>query len=104
MSSRPDVYMFVQRVADSCKLNSGTYVLCIDNTVEQLRCVVSSYQEDLDVMSQKVSKQLEALEQMKKQFEIESTELASSRCALSDVMNQLVKKNKAAGHCTQTSL
>ena len=30
---------------------------------------MSSYQEDLDVVSQKVSKQQEALEQMKKQFE-----------------------------------
>ena len=59
----------------------------IDNTVEQLRCVVLGYLKDLDVMSQKVSKQQQALEEMKEQFEIASTELASSRRALSDVMN-----------------
>ena len=95
MSSRPDnVYLFVQRVADSCKLNSEPMYYGIDNTVEQLRCVVSGYQEDLDVMSQKVSKQQEALEEMKKQFEIASTELASSRRALSDVMNRLQKTIK----------
>ena len=57
MSSYPDnVYMFVQGVADSCKLNSEPLYYGINNTVEQLKCVVSGYQEDLDVMSQKVSK------------------------------------------------
>ena len=95
MSSHPDnVYMFVQRVADSCKLNSEPLYYGIDNTVEQLKCVVSGYQEDLDVMSQKVSKQQEALEEMKEQFEIASTELASSRRALSDVTNRLQKTIK----------
>lgn len=39
MSSRPDnVYLFVQRVADSCKLNSEPMYYGIDNTVEQLVC------------------------------------------------------------------
>lgn len=79
--------MFVQRVADSCKLNSEPMYYGIDNTVEQLRCVVLGYLKDLDVMSQKVSKQQQALEEMKEQFEVASTELASSRRALSDVMN-----------------
>ena len=48
MSSRPNnVYMFVQGVAGSCKLNSGPMYYGIDNTVEQLRCVVSGYQKGL---------------------------------------------------------
>jgi len=95
MSSRPDnVYMFVQRVADSCKLNSEPIHYGIDSTVQQLKCAVSSYQEDLEVMSQKVSKQQEALDEMKKQVEIASTELTASRRALSDVTNQLQKAIK----------
>ena len=89
-SCSDDVYMFVQRVADSSKLSSEPMYYGIDNTVEQLKCVVAGYQEDLDVMSQKVSKQKEALEEMK-QFQIASTELASSRRTLSDVMNRLQK-------------
>ena len=91
--------MFVQRVADSCKLNSEPMHYGINSTVEQLKCAVSSYQ-DLEGMSQKVSKQQEALDEMKKQVEIASTELAASRCALSDVYESASENNKAAGHCT----
>lgn len=88
MSSRPDnVFMFVQRIAESCRLNSEPMYYGIDNTVEQLKCQVSTYQEDLEVMTQKVSKQQEALDEMKKQVEIASAELAASRHALSDVTN-----------------
>jgi len=86
--------MFVQRVTDSCKLNSEPMHYGIDSTVQQLKCAVSSYQEDLEVMSQKVSKQQEALDEMKKQVEIASTELTASRRALSDVTNQLQKAIK----------
>ena len=42
-------------------------------------------------MTQKVSKQQEALDEMKKQVEIASAELAASRHALFDVTNQLIK-------------
>ena len=95
MSSRPDnIYMLVQRVADSCKLNSEPMYYGLDNTVEQLKGAVSSYQEDLELMSEKVTKQQEALEEMKKQMESASTELASSRRALSDVTNRLQKATK----------
>ena len=66
----------------------------MDNTVEQLKSVVCGYQEELKIMSHKVSEQQEALEEMKKQLEFASTELASSRCALSDVSNQLQKTMK----------
>ena len=91
MSSRPDnIYMLVQRVADSCKLNSEPMYYGLDNTVEQLKGAVSSYQEDLELMSEKVTKQQEALEEM----ESASTELASSRRALSDVTNRLQKATK----------
>ena len=67
-----------------------TQNLCIMVSIIQLNSwgvLCWAIYKDLDVMSQKVSKQQEALEEMKKQFETASTELASSRGALSDVMN-----------------
>ena len=55
---------------------------------------MSAYQEDLEVMAQKVSRQQEALDETKKQVEIASSELAASRYALSDITNQLKKTTK----------
>ena len=95
MSSRPDnIYMFVERVVGSGKLNHVPMYYGVDKTVEQLKHSVSSYQEDLEVMSQKVSKQQYALDKMKKQVEIASNELACSRHALSDVTNHLQRTMK----------
>ena len=90
MSNRPDnIYMFVQRVVNSHRLSSGPMYYGMDKTVEQLKSVVSGYQEDLKLMSHKVSEQQVALKEMKKQLEIASTGLKSSRRALSDVYNRL---------------
>lgn len=77
ISSRPDnIYMFVQRITDSCKLNSEHMQYGSDKTaVKQLKCIVSGYQEDLDVMSQKVSEKQKALEEMSTQLEIARTDL-----------------------------
>ena len=95
MSSRPDnVYMFVQRISESCRLDSVPMYYGTDNTVEQLRCQVSAYQEDLEIMAQRVSKQQETLREIRKQAEIASTEVAASRQALSDVTNRLKKTVK----------
>ena len=92
MSKRPDnVYMFVQKVADSHRLSSEPMYY---GTVKQLKSVVCGYQEKLKIMSHRVSEQQEALEEMKKQLEVASAELASSRCALSDVSNRLQKTMK----------
>ena len=65
-SGHDNVYMFVQRTAESCRLNLEPMYYSIDNTVEQLKCQVSTYQEDLEVITLKVSKQQEALDEMKK--------------------------------------
>ena len=86
--------MFVQRISESCRLDSVPMYYGTDNTVEQLRCQVSVYQEDLEVMAQRVSKQQETLREIRKQAEIASTELAASRQALSDVTNRLKKTVK----------
>ena len=94
-TNRPDnIYMFVQRVIDSQRLSSEPMYYGKDNAVEQLKSVVCDYQEDLKIMSQKVSEQQEALQEMKKQLEVASAELASSRRALSDVSNRLQKTTK----------
>ena len=97
MSSRPDnVYTlnFVQRVAESSRLNSEPMYYGADVTVQQLKGQVSAYQENLEVMSLKLSKQKEVLEEMKKQIEIADSELAASRHALSDVTNRLENTRK----------
>ena len=67
--------MFVQRAADSCKPYSEPMFYGVDRTVEHLKSVMSRYQEDLEEMSQKVSEQQKALEDMKMRMEIASTEL-----------------------------
>ncbi len=90
MSSHPDnIYMFVKRVVGSCKLNAEP--MYYGNTVKQLKL---SYQEDLEAMSQKVSKQIDVLHKMKRQVEVASKELAATRHTLSDVTNQLQKTVK----------
>ena len=62
MSKRPDnIYMFVQKVADSDRLSSVPMYYGMDNTVEQLKSVVCGYQEDIKIISHKVSERQEAL-------------------------------------------
>ena len=111
MSSRPDnIYSFVQRVADSCKSASEPMHYGIDTTVRELKSVVSGYHNSLEVMSQKVCEQQKELEEIKKQMDMASIELASSRCALSNVTNKLkttVKQRDCArkkGHKIQHKL
>lgn len=95
MSARPDnVYRFVQKVADSTRSRLEPMYYGMDKTIEQLENVVCGYQEDLETMSHKASEQQEALEEMKEQLEIASTELVSSRRALSDIADQLQKTVK----------
>lgn len=91
ISARPDnVYMLVQRVADSSRSSSEPMYYGMDKTIEQLDNVVCGYQEDLEIMSHKVSEQQEALEEMKRQLE----DARTSRHALSDISNQLQKTVK----------
>lgn len=95
MSRRPDnIYMFVQRITDSHRLSSDPMYYGMDNTVEELKSTVCGYQGELKTMFHKVSKQQDALEEMKKQLEFANTELASSKRALSDVSNRLQKATK----------
>ena len=90
MLSRPDnIYMFVQRVANSSKSCTEHMYYGIDKKVKHLKSVVSGYQADLEEMSQKVSEQQKALEELKMEMEIARTEVASSRRALSDVTSKL---------------
>lgn len=95
MVARPDnVYCFVERVVDSHRLSSEPMYYGMDKMLEQLEKVVYGYQENLENMSHKVSAQQADLEEMKTQLEIANTELVSSRCALSDISNQLQKTVK----------
>ena len=95
MSQRPDnVYRFVKKIVDSDRLSSDPMYYGMDSTVEQLQNAMCGYQEDLEAMSHKVSEQQEALKELKKQLEVASTDLASTRCALSDVSNRLQKTTK----------
>ena len=112
MSSRPDnIYSFVQRViGDSSKSPSEVMHYGTDNTVQQLKSLVSGYQSDLEVMTQKVIEQQRELEEMEKQMGAAKSELASSRRALSTVTNKLktaVKQRDCArkkGHEIQDKL
>ena len=61
----------------------------VDKTVEHLQSVVSDYQANLGEMSDKVSEQQKALQEMKIQMEKARAELTASKCALSDVTNKL---------------
>ena len=62
ISSRPDnIYMFVQRLADSSKLHSEAMSYGFDKTVEHLQSVVSGCQDSLEETSGKVSEQQNAL-------------------------------------------
>lgn len=86
-SSRPDnIYMFVQRLADSSKLYSEPMLYGVVKTVEHLHSVVS---DNLEVMSKKVSEHQKSLQEMKVQMEEARAELSSTRRALSDVTNKL---------------
>ena len=112
MSSRPDnIYSFVQRViGDSSKSPSEAMHYGTDNTVQQLKSLVSGYQNDLEEMTLKVTEQQKELEEMEKQMDAAKSELASSRRALSNVTNQLktaVKQRDCArkkGHEIQDKL
>ena len=112
MSSRPDnIYSFVQRViGDSSKSPSEAMHYGTDNTVQQLKSLVSGYQNDLEAMTQKVTEQQKELEEIEKQMDAAKSELASSRHALSNVTNKLktaVKQRDCArkkGHEIQDKL
>ena len=75
-------------------LNSEPMYYGADVTVQQLKGQVSAYQENLEVMSLKLSKQQEVLKEMKKQIEIADSELAAFRHAQSDVTNRLENTRK----------
>lgn len=95
MAKRPDnIYMFVQKIADSDRLSSDPMYYGVDSTVKQLQSAMCGYQEDLEAMSHEVSKHQEALKTVTKQLEVANTDLASTRRALSDVSNQLQKTAK----------
>ena len=102
MSSRPsNIYSFVQRViGDSSKLPSEAMHYGIDNTVQQLKSLVSGYQNDLEAMAQKVTEQQKELEEMKRQMDMAKSELTDSRSVLSDVTNNLktAVKQRDRGH------
>lgn len=86
----PDnVYMFLKKKKN--RPSSDPMYYSKENTIEQLENILCGYQEDLKLMSHKVSEQHEALEDMNRQLEVESTEVESSRHALSDISNQLQK-------------
>ena len=112
MSSRPDnIYAFVQRViGDSSKSPSEAMHYGTDNTVQQLKSLVSGYQNDLEAMTQKVTEQQKELEEIEKQMDAAKSELTSSRYALSNVTNKLktaVKQRDCArkkGHEIQDKL
>ena len=72
MPSQPcNIYSFVQRVVgDSNKSPSEAMHYGTDKTVQQLKSLVSGYQNDLDEMTQKVTEQQKELEEMKKQMDI----------------------------------
>lgn len=71
MSSRPDnIYSFVQRViGDLSRSPSEAMHYGTDNTVQQLKSLVSGYQNDLEVMTQKVIEQQKELKEMEKQMD-----------------------------------
>ena len=95
ISSRPDnIYMFVQRLADSSKLHSEPMSYGVDKTVKHLQSVVSGYQTNLEEISEKVSEQQKVLQQMKIQLEKARAELTSSKHALSHVTNKLQTTTK----------
>ena len=74
---------------------------------EQLKSLVSGYQSDLEVMTQKVIEQQRELEEMEKQMGAAKSELASSRRALSTVTNKLKTARDCAhkkGHEIQDKL
>ena len=90
ISSRPDnIYSFIQRVADSSKPQSELMSYGADHTVKHLQSVVSGYQNDLEVMSEKVSEHQQVVQDIKSQLEVARTELNSTKHVLSDVTKKL---------------
>ena len=60
-----------------------------DHTVKHLQSVVSGYQNDLEVMSEKVSKHQRVVQDIKSQLEVARTELNSTKHVLFDVTKKL---------------
>ena len=90
ISSRPDnIYMFIQRLADSSKLHSEPMLYGVDKTVKHLHLVASGYRTNLEEMSEKVSEHQKSLQEMKIQMEEARTELIHTRHALSDITKKL---------------
>ena len=87
ISSRPDnIYSFIQRVADSSKPQSELMSYGADHTVKHLQSVVSGYQNDLEVMSEKVSEHQQVVQDIKSQLEVART---ATKHVLSDVTKKL---------------
>ena len=63
----------------------------LEKTLKRLENAVCGYQKTLKEMSHTVTEQQEDLKEMKRKLEFTSSELASSRFALSDMTNQLQK-------------
>ena len=107
ISTRPDnIYMFVQRIADSSKIDSEPMSYGVERTVEHLQSVVSGYQASIDEMSQKMSEQQKALQEMQTEMDKAKAELMSSRRTLCDICNKLeasVKQRNCAHKKLQKS-
>ena len=91
MSSRPsNIYSFVQRiVGDLNKSSSEAMHYGTGNSVQELMSTVSGNHIELERLAEKSMTQQKELEKMKKQMDIAKRELASSRCALTDITNKL---------------
>ena len=92
---RPDnIYLFIQKVANSNKPNSAPMTYGLSVTVTRLCCVIKGYMEDVQEMTMKASEREEELIAMRKEVEQVKTDLSQTRGALEDVTNQLQASRK----------
>ena len=92
-----NVYSFVQKItSDLSKSPSEAIQYGTDDTVKQLKSMVTDYSDDLKAMTQRYNEQQKNLREMEAQMAVARSELASSRSALSNV----TKKLEAERVCT----
>ena len=90
ISDRPsNIYLYVQRLAMSNKVNVDPMSYGIEKTVGKLQVVVSEYQNDLQGMTEVVLRQQKDLQAVRDELEKAQAELASSKKELADATSKL---------------